>query len=308
VLSNITRWSGLASILGAVLLVVRIALPSALGEAQGTANPYEIYSLPLYVFYNLLLDAALLLFVVGLVGLHARQAKRFRQLGRTGLFLAVISTALLIVSAFAALMVGLWPGLYAPLVLFTQLLAGFCLILGLVPLGITGMRMATLQEDLKRPFHWSHWISDVRWRGALLILGASLGAAYASHAVEWLVTQEFLGLTGAHWLHVLLTIPVAAWVAHKISAAPVLSGVTVGLVSGVANQVYFHALQGTLSYREVTAILTLSAMAGFLGGIIARYTAADQETLYRASRAITTRRVTGRRSSTLSDSTCPTGR
>ena len=285
-LSNLIRWSGPASILGAVLLVVRMVLPSVLGPAQGTSNPYEIYSLPLSVVYNLLLDAALLLFAVGLVGLHARQAKRFRQLGRTGLFLALITVALLTVSAFAAIMVGLWPGLYAPLVLFTQLLAGFCLVVGLVPLGITAMRAPTLQEDLKLPFHWSHWMSDVRWRGALLIIGASLGAAYASHAVEWIVTQQFLNLTGTHWLHVLLTIPVAAWVARKISAAPVLSGVAVGLISGVANQVYFHALVGTLSYSEVIPILTLSTMAGFLGGIIARSTVADQETLYRVSRAI----------------------
>lgn len=285
-LASLIRWSGLASILGVVLLVVRIALPSALGPAQGTSNPYEIYSLPLYVVYNLLLDAALLLFVVGLVGLHARQAKRFRQLGRTGLFLALIAAGLLTISAFATVMVGLWPGLYAPLVLFTQLLAGFCLILGLVPLGIIAMRAATSQEDLKHSFHWSHWISDVRWRGALLILGAALGAAYASHMVEWVVAQKFLDLTGAHWLHVLLTIPVAAWVASKISAAPVLSGVVVGLISGVANQVYFHALAGTLSYREVTIILTLSAIAGLLGGVIARYTVADQETLYQTSRAL----------------------
>src|SRR4051794_19907273 len=109
---SLVRWSGPASILGAVLLVVQIALSSTLGPAQGTSNPYEIYNLLLFVVYNLLLDTALLLLAVGLVGLYARQAGRSGQLGRIGSFLALIAAASLIVGAFAAIMVGLWPRVY----------------------------------------------------------------------------------------------------------------------------------------------------------------------------------------------------
>ena len=288
-LASLARWSRSASILAAVLLILRIALPSVLGTTQGTSNPYEIYSLPLYVLYNLLLDVALLLFVVGLVGLHAHQAKHFRQLGKTALFLASIAAVLLIVSAFAAGMVGVTSrglSLFAPLVLFTQLLAGFCLVVGLVPLSLAALREVTLQNDFTPSFHWSYWISNIHWREALLILGAGLGAAFASHMVEGIVIREFAGLSGPHLLHVLMTIPVAAWVARKLSVAPILSGVIVGVISGTTNQVYFHGLAGTLKYSEVIIIITSSVAAGSLGGLIARSTLADKEILYRASQAI----------------------
>src|SRR4051812_8324315 len=277
---SLVRWSGPASILGAVLLVLQIALSSTLGPAQGTSNPYEIYSLPLFVVYNLLLDTALLLFAVGLVGLYARQAGRSGWLGRTGSLLGLSAAALLIVGAFAAIMVGLWPKLYVPLAFFTQLLAGFCLIVGLALLGLSTMRATAL----------SNWFSSLQWRGVLLILAAGVGAALLSDTIENIINSSYLGLKGNHLLHVLVTIPVAIWVARKVSTAPILYGTLVGLVSGIINQIFNHAIlqPGSMTWHEITVILISCIRAGSLGGVVARSTLAEQETLYGASLAIST--------------------
>jgi hypothetical protein len=101
--SILTRWSGPASMMGTVLLIVQVALSSTLGPGQGTSNPYEIYDSLLYVVYNVLFDGALLLFAVGLVGLHARRASRSGRLGKMSRLLALGAGALVVISAFAAL-------------------------------------------------------------------------------------------------------------------------------------------------------------------------------------------------------------
>ena len=92
--------------------------------------------------------------------------------------------------------------------------------------------------------------SSLRWRAAFLILVASLGAALLAEPLEAIVTTTLLGLKGGHVLHVLVTIPAAIWVARKVGTAPVLYGVVVGLFSGIANQIYNHALEGTLTLYE----------------------------------------------------------
>src|SRR5215210_6380675 len=134
--SILIRWSGPAGMMGVVLLVVQIALSSALGQGQGTSNPYEIYDPLLYVVYNVLFGAALLLFAVGSVGLHDRRSLRSGRLGKISQFLAFSAGALAIISALAALLVGLWPRSAVLLVLFTQLSAIACLVIGLVLLGV----------------------------------------------------------------------------------------------------------------------------------------------------------------------------
>jgi signal transduction histidine kinase len=127
---------------------------------------------------------------------------------------------------------------------------------------------------------------SLRWRAALLILVASVGAALLADVLIKVMTMTILGLDGTHVLHVLVTIPAAIWVARKVGTAPISYGVVVGLFSGIANQGYNHVLFGTLAPYEVTVIVPLSVAAGGLGGIIARSTLAGQETLYRVSQAI----------------------
>jgi len=115
---------------------------------------------------------------------------------------------------------------------------------------------------------------------------ASLGAALLAEPLEAVMTMTILDLEGTHVLHVLVTIPAAIWVARKVSTAPILYGLVVGLFSGIANQIYNHALVGTLTLYEVMVIVPLSVVAGGLGGVIARSTLAGQEKLYRVSQAI----------------------
>jgi signal transduction histidine kinase len=263
---------------GTVLLIVQVALSSTLGPGQGTSNPYEIYSSFLYVLYSVLFDGALLLFAVGLVGLHARRVPRSGRLGKVSRLLALGAGALAVIGAFGALAVGLSPRLSVLLVLFTQVSAIVSLVVGLVLLGI-----ASVQTTASRD-----WISGLGRRGILLILGSSLGAALLSDALERIINGTYLGLRGNHLLHVLVTISVAAWVARKVGTAPVLYGVVVGLISGIANQIFNHAIlhPGSMTWYEITIILVSCVGAGGLGGFVGRATLAEQETLYRASQAI----------------------
>ncbi|MCA1738650.1 MAG: hypothetical protein LC740_07450, partial [Actinobacteria bacterium] len=279
--SMLIRWSGPASMLGGVLLIVQFSLSSALGPSQGnptTSNHYEIYDSLLYVVYNVLFDAALLLFAVGLVGLHARRVSRSGRLGKMGLLLALGAGTLVVVSAFAALAVALWPRSSVLLVLFTQLSAIVFLVIGLVLLSMASAQTTAAKD----------WISGLGGRGILLILGSGLGAALLSDALEEIINGVYLGLPGNHLLHVLVTIPVAAWVARKVSMAPVLYGVVVGLISGIANQLFNHAIvhPGSMNWTEITIIMVSCVGAGGLGGFIGQATLAEQETLYRASQAI----------------------
>jgi signal transduction histidine kinase len=261
-----------------MLLVANIALSSALGPDQGTSNPYEIFSPLLYVTYNLLFDAALLLFVVGLAGLYARRAERLGWLGRIGLFLAWVAGLAAVVSIVATFLVGARPQLSVPVVFFAQLLAIPCLVLGLVLVGVASLRATAVHA----------WISSLRWRWLFLILAAGFGAALISDALQIVMNREIANMPGTHVLHVLVTIPVAIWVTRKIGTSPVLYGVLIGLVSGIINQIYFHVLMdpGTLRFYEIMVILSLSVGAGWLGGVVTRSTLAEQETLYQASRAI----------------------
>lgn len=278
-LPTLIRWSGPASMLGAMLLVAQIALSSVLVPAQGTSHPYGVYNSLLYVVvYNVLFNAALLLFAVGLMGLYARQAPHSGWPGKTGLFLALSAGVLTVVSAFAALAVGLWPRSAVSLMTFTQLLAISCLVIGLLLLGIATMRTTALQD----------WIPSLKWRGVLLIFATGLGAALLSDTLERIINGSYLGLAGNHLLHVLVTIPVAAWVTRKVATAPVMCGVVVGLISGITNQIFNHVIlrPGSMSWYEITIIMVSCVGAGGLGGIIARATLTEQETLYRASQAI----------------------
>lgn len=154
---------------------------------------------------------------------------------------------------------------------------------GVVPDQGAATEEHSFHEHVSQPIKAS---SRLRWQAVLLVLVASLGAALISDVLVKVMNMTILGVAGTHVLHVLVTIPAAIWVARKVATAPLLYGVLVGLFSGIANQIYNHALEGTLTLYEVMVIMPLSVVAGVLGGIIARSTLAGQETLYRISQAI----------------------
>jgi hypothetical protein len=105
-LSNLTRWSGVASLLGGVLFAIGISLhPLRHGEAVNESP---------YTAIHVLIAVALMLVLFGLVGLYARQSERLGKAGLYGFILAFIGNVwtygLIITEGF------MWPavGIYDP--------------------------------------------------------------------------------------------------------------------------------------------------------------------------------------------------
>ncbi len=89
--SNLIRWSGLAAMLAGVLLLVAALLDLAVdpGEPTSVRVTTGVYSFQSAV--NLL---ALVLLLIGLVGLYARQSEAAGLLGLVGFLVAFLGTAL----------------------------------------------------------------------------------------------------------------------------------------------------------------------------------------------------------------------
>ena len=107
-LSNLTRWSGVAGMLGGVLFAIGIPLhPLRHGEAVNESP---------YTAIHVLIAAALFLVLFGLVGLYIRQSEQLGQVGLYGFILAFIGNVwtygLIITEGF------MWPavGQYDPAV------------------------------------------------------------------------------------------------------------------------------------------------------------------------------------------------
>lgn len=133
--SGLARWGGLAAMLGGVMWVLKGGAIMLTGEQP-----------------PILFEAALPLFAVGLVGLHARLGRRGGRLGKTGLLLAYAA----LVSALVALVgwtlapAGWVPDedSVTPLTPFI-VLAGLGSFVGLVLLGIATLRAKVM------PAPWS---------------------------------------------------------------------------------------------------------------------------------------------------------
>ena len=125
--SGLTRWGGLAAMLGGVLLVVKGVAILASGADPSLVPP------------------ATLLFAFGMVGLHARLGGRGGLLGTVGLVLAWVAIGASAVNLIAQVL-GLTPA-RAPLpTLFqvTYMLAFLAILVGLLALGIAAFRAEAL--------------------------------------------------------------------------------------------------------------------------------------------------------------------
>jgi len=168
-LSNLTRWSGLASMLGGVLFAIGIPLhPLRHGQAVNESP---------YTAIHVLIAVALMLVLFGLVGLYAHQSEQLGKIGLYGFILAFIGNVwtygLIITEGF------LWPavGLQDPaavhnfgpnatgapgsslLFIFFVGLAGFAV--GYILFGLATVRAGVLP----------------RWGGLLVAIGALLYVA-----------------------------------------------------------------------------------------------------------------------------------
>ncbi len=87
--SDLIRWGGLAAMLSGVAFIVNGLLPPL-----GLANPEDPSDVPLL---DGLFVVALLLVVVGIVGLHALQKEDYGRIGRAGFYTLVVATLVQVV-------------------------------------------------------------------------------------------------------------------------------------------------------------------------------------------------------------------
>jgi hypothetical protein len=132
---GLARWGGLAAMLGGVMWVVKGGAIMLTGEQP-----------------PVLFEAALPLFAVGLVGLHARLGGRGGRLGKTGVLLAYVAlaSALVVLVGWTLAPAGWVPDedSLTPLTPFI-VLAGLGPFVGLVLLGIATLRVKAM------PAPWS---------------------------------------------------------------------------------------------------------------------------------------------------------
>ena len=89
--SNLIRWTGLAAMVGGVLWALWTVGFNFVGYGDPGTPAYERYEA-----YNRLLPLALLLVMMGFLGLHAAQRKSYGRLGKAGFVTALVGLALVI--------------------------------------------------------------------------------------------------------------------------------------------------------------------------------------------------------------------
>lgn len=168
-ITNLTRWSGLAGMLGGVLFALSIPLhPLRHGQAVNESP---------YTAIHVLIAVALMLVLFGLVGLYVRQSDRLGKAGLYGFLLAFMGNVwtygLIITEGF------MWPavGLYDPAAVHSfgaetleargsSLISIFFVGLALFAVGYALFGMATMRARVLP-----------RWGGLLIAIGALLYVA-----------------------------------------------------------------------------------------------------------------------------------
>ena len=92
-------------------------------------------------------------------------------------------------------------------------------------------------------------------------------------------------LWGLPALHFLLTVPTAAWVGRKAGVEVALHAVLVGVISALGIQLIDLPF-GLPSFDELTRVLILAVVAGWVGSKLAQITLRGQKALYHASQTI----------------------
>lgn len=162
--SNLMRWSGLASVVGGVLLVVFDVAESVIMGGQPESAVAGTGAL-IIVRIGFLVPVALM--ILGLVGLYVRQAEQTGTLGIIAFLVAFSGTMLVFGLQWSAAFMGSWLAGVAPDLLDAEpaglLAAGFMISFLLLALGWLLFGLASLQA---RVFP--------RNAGVLLVIGAVL--------------------------------------------------------------------------------------------------------------------------------------
>jgi hypothetical protein len=162
--SNLIRWSGLAAVVGAVLLIVLDVAEFILISGQPESAVAGTSALIIVrVFYMV----SLTLMLLGLVGLYARQVEQSGSLGLIAFLVAIFGIVMTAGAQWGAAFLGPWLAEVAPAILDAEptglFVAGFILTFLLFALGWLLFGLASLQ-------------AKVLPRGAsiLMIVGAAL--------------------------------------------------------------------------------------------------------------------------------------
>jgi hypothetical protein len=162
--SNLIRWSGLAALVGSVLLVVLDVAEFVLigGQPESVAAGTSTLIIVRVAFL-----VSIVLMILALVGLYARQAEQAGTLGLIAFLVALTGTAMAFGLQWSAAFIGPWLAEAAPELLDTEpsglLAAGFMLSFVLLALGWLLFGLASLQARVLP-----------RGAAALLIVGAVL--------------------------------------------------------------------------------------------------------------------------------------
>lgn len=144
--SNLIRWSGLAALVGGVLLAIFDVLefvfiggqPESVAAAAGAV-----------IIVRVLFIAAIMLIILGLVGLYAYQAQQAGTLGLIAFLVAFIGSVMASGVQWSAAFIGPWLAEAAPELLDTEpsgmLATGFVLSFVLLALGWLLFGFASLQ-------------------------------------------------------------------------------------------------------------------------------------------------------------------
>jgi hypothetical protein len=147
--SNLIRWSGLAALMGGVLLVVLdvVEFVTLGGRTDSAATATSIWFV-LQVLYLV----AFMLAILALMGLYVRQAERTGTLGLLAFLVAFSGTVMVAGTEWSAAFIGPWLAEVAPELLDTAepagagvFTAGFILTLVLFALGWLLFGLASLQ-------------------------------------------------------------------------------------------------------------------------------------------------------------------
>jgi hypothetical protein len=149
--SVLTRLGGLAAMVGGVLWALWTVGFNFVGYGEPGTLAYERYEA-----YNRLLPLALLLVMVGFLGLHAAQRRSYGHLGRVGFLTALVGLALVVAGSVGEFWVftmqpyGEANGRDASWTIY--LLGHLVLAIGSVLLGIAGVRAKVLARKAAKLF------------------------------------------------------------------------------------------------------------------------------------------------------------
>ena len=175
--SKLSRWGGPAAILGGILWLGFFVLQATAPAALNT-EPYTVTNPVAYIIYNLMFLVAVLLFVVALLALYARQAEHAGAAGKIGVVLAAVGGLLFITG-------GVLSNLFNIDGMWYLMMAGAAVL----PISLIALGAATLRTQVLG-----------RWSFVPLFVGALSIAAFLSGFLG-IFEAEPLGI----WIGIALT-------------------------------------------------------------------------------------------------------